>query len=466
MTGLNSALKRKWIEQLRQVQLPPVDLQKRSKLAVVFPFLMLVTGLFQPHTVKAEDYYWLSEGGTNANRLPNYAAACEYYLQALQDYASYVCDNQDQYQRQCNSAKAYYVPYNNVGELCIGSNRYAADINSFSIYLCGSPRAIAAYTDGGTDQLYLANPRASRKGSGLALCMESRNMHNTRPDPLLPPALRQAVNALRKALHDESKTPHFILAACKRGYRFLPDVTVEVGPQGSVATTQAVGLHYRPKTEFPDVSQEHDVELAQLLKAFEQAANGKKRLVFLNGEQGIGKTALIERFLAKISHSEFAVLRARCVQLGGVVEPFLPLLEALELRCREPCGKSLIDCLHQIAPTWLYQMLNVLEPEEIATLQPKVSHINSGRMLREGADFFEKLGTESTLVLILDNSQWSDEFTLDLLNFLVFRNSSTRLLMIVSYRPNEGDAGARRLEAMREELCRRGLSQELTLHRR
>lgn len=202
---------------------------------------------------------------------------------------------------------------------------------------------------------------------------------------------------MRKALHDESKTPRYILTGSKCGYRFLPDVTVAYGFQGSGATTQTVGLHYRPKTEFPDVSQEHDVELAQLLEAFEDAADGKRRLVFLNGEPSIGKTALIERFLAKIRHPKFAVLRARCVQLGGAVEPFLPLLEALELRCREPCGKSLIDCLHQIAPTWLYQMMNVLEPEEIATLQPKVSHINSGRMLREGAAFFEKLGLNRLL---------------------------------------------------------------------
>ena len=279
-------------------------------------------------------------------------------------------------------------------------------------------------------------------------------------------ALRQAVNALRKALHEESKTPRYILTASKCGYRFLPDVTVAYGFQGSGPTAQTVSLHYRPKIEFPYASQENDVELAQLLEAFEEATDGKRRLVFLNGEPSIGKTALIERFLAKIRHPKFAVLRARCLQLNGTVEPFLPLLEALELRCREPCGKSLIDCLHKIAPTWLYQMLNVLEPEEVATLQPKVSHINTGRMLREGADFFEKLGTESTLILILDNSHWSDEFTLDLLNFLVFRCSSTRLLMIVSYRPDESSTSVQRLEEMREEVCRRGLCKELFLHRR
>jgi hypothetical protein len=50
-----------------------------------------------------------------------------------------------------------------------------------------------------------------------------------------------------------------------------------------------------------------------------------------------------------------------------------------------------------------------------------------------------------------------------LLNFLVFRCTSARLLMIVSYRLGESDAGARRLEAMREELGRRGLCRALCL---
>ena len=48
-------------------------------------------------------------------------------------------------------------------------------------------------------------------------------------------------------------------------------------------------------------------------------------------------------------------------------------------------------------------MLNVLDPDEIAMLQPKVSHSYTGRMLREGADFLETLGDNSPFILILDN---------------------------------------------------------------
>jgi hypothetical protein len=175
----------------------------------------------------------------------------------------------------------------------------------------------------------------------------------------------------------------------------------------------------------------------------------------LRGGQGQGKTALLDTFLAKVHHPGLAVLRARCVQMTGIGEPFLPLLEALERRCREPNGGWLIERLNQFAPSWLYQLLNVLAPDEMATLQLKVSHSNAGRMLREGADFFETMGKHSIFVLTLDNAHWSDEFTLDLLNFLAFRCSAAKLLTVISYRPCEDGPGAAHgeLKPCRQNYC-------------
>ena len=277
-------------------------------------------------------------------------------------------------------------------------------------------------------------------------------------------ALRLAINSLRKALHDESKTPRYILTTCKYGYRFLPEVRIEANSQPSTISPQALGFfRYQPKTGFPDTAQTQDTELAQMLVAFEQAADGKRNFVFLSGERGIGKTALLERFLANIRHTDFGVLRCRCVPLDDADEPFLPILEALELRCNTFYGKQLVDCLHRFAPTWLNQIPNMLESNNIKALPPKTPHLSTGRMLREGADFFETLGNKSIFILILDNSHWSDNFTLDLLNFLAFRCTPAKLLMIVSYRLSQDSTAYIRLERMKEELRHRGLCMEITM---
>ncbi|MDD5277785.1 MAG: winged helix-turn-helix domain-containing protein, partial [Methylovulum sp.] len=273
-------------------------------------------------------------------------------------------------------------------------------------------------------------------------------------------ALRLAVNSLRNALQDESKAPRYILTVCKRGYRFLAGVTE---CHRIAEADRNIPLHYRPQVLLSPASHGHSSELAALQEAFQQAVNGVRRLVFLYGEQGIGKTALLETFIAKIQHPELAVLCARCVQMGGAAEPFLPLLEALESHCREPYGRLLIERLGHLAPSWLYQMLNVLDTNEIARLESKVAHINTGRMLREGADFFEMLSNNASCILILDNAHWSDEFTLDLLNFLMFRNSPAKLLIIVSYRPYGNSPAAQRIEGMRTELVCRGLCQDLPM---
>jgi DNA-binding winged helix-turn-helix (wHTH) protein len=277
-------------------------------------------------------------------------------------------------------------------------------------------------------------------------------------------ALRLAVNSLRKILRDQSKSPRYISTVCKRGYRFLALVTVMEGYRIAEAAEPKF-LHYRQQAQTPHVKLEYIQELAELQEIFQKASNGERRLVFLRGEKNIGKTALLDRFLAKVQHPELAVLRARCVKMRGVAEPFLPLLEALQRRCREPDAKLLIERLNHFAPTWLYQLLNVLEPDEIAMLYPKVSHINTGRMLREGADFFEHASTTSTFVLILDNSHWSDEFTLDLLYFLMFRCSPAKLLIIISYRSCDNGPGVQRIEEMRTELSACGLCRELSIQK-
>jgi DNA-binding winged helix-turn-helix (wHTH) protein len=277
-------------------------------------------------------------------------------------------------------------------------------------------------------------------------------------------ALRLAVNSLRKALRDEIKAPRYILTTCKSGYRFLPEVHVETTTQNKIAFDQVFDLQNITKAEYSVSGQSHQVELDALIKAFVQATDGKRNLIFLDGDRGSGKTALLERFLANIGASGFSVLRARCVQLTGAVEPFLPLLEALERRCQSSYGKAVIDCMSQFAPTWLYQILNMLGLEILDTLKPKVSNVTTGRMLREGADFFEMLAKQSTFILILDNCQWCDVFTLDLINFLAFRSSGAKLLLIVSYRSSERNASTQRIEQIREELHERGLCQKLSLN--
>ena len=79
-----------------------------------------------------------------------------------------------------------------------------------------------------------------------------------------------------------------------------------------------------------------------------QAAGGDDHL----GEPGIGKTALLDTFVAQVSAIEHVwVGHGQCVEHYGAGEPYLPLLEALGRLCRGPAGVSLVALLHQYAPS-------------------------------------------------------------------------------------------------------------------
>jgi len=277
-------------------------------------------------------------------------------------------------------------------------------------------------------------------------------------------AIRLAVNALRKTLQDNSKFPEYILTVHKKGYRFTVKVSIDV-PLASVNADLSNPLHYRAQAMDLPVYHEHSLHVAKLVQALQLSSNGERRLVFLQGKQQVGKTTLLNAFLSAVHHPELSVLRARCVPMHGNVEPFMPLLEALERHCRAAHGKLLIQQLNALAPSWLHQMSTVLNPDELAMLHLKGTQGNGIHMLREGAELIEALSQQSTFILILDNAHWSDHETLDLLNFLMFRCSATKLLIIVSYRSCDKGEGVKRIAKMQTELMARGFAQELVMQR-
>jgi hypothetical protein len=112
------------------------------------------------------------------------------------------------------------------------------------------------------------------------------------------------------------------------------------------------------------------IELARLNDWFAQVISGTRRVVFVSGEPGIGKTTLTRAFLDSIvAHRDVRIGRGQCVEQYGAGEPYMPILEALTRLCREPGGEKLIEILHRIAPAWLAQMPSLISAEDRARLQ-------------------------------------------------------------------------------------------------
>ena len=258
---------------------------------------------------------------------------------------------------------------------------------------------------------------------------------------------------LRKALGDDPGTPKLIETVHGRGYRFIAQF------KGALASSRAV-----PAPGSTPLMVGREEELAQIREWFATASQGRRRVVFVTGESGIGKTTFLQSFLADLVGKRLARIGCgQCVEQYGAGEPYMPVLEALTRLAQEPNGDQLVEILRRLAPTWLAQMPALMTLQERVKLQSEMQVMTQQRMLRELAEAIEALAAETPLVLLLEDLHWSDFSTLELLSVVARRTEAACLFVIGSYRPVEMLASAHRLRAMKEELELHRQCEELRL---
>ena len=165
-------------------------------------------------------------------------------------------------------------------------------------------------------------------------------------------------------------------------------------------------------------------ELIDLERLREEAQTGARRLAFITGEAGIGKTTIVESLVARAgAAARTLVAHGQCVEHRGAGEPYLPVLEALGRLARQPYGQQLVPLLARQAPTWLAQMPWLLADDELEAVQGRLVGATPLRMLREIIETLELISQELTLVFVLEDLHWSDPSTIDLLDALARRRS-------------------------------------------
>jgi DNA-binding winged helix-turn-helix (wHTH) protein len=248
-------------------------------------------------------------------------------------------------------------------------------------------------------------------------------------------SLTSCIRDLRKALDDSSRSPRYIETVHRRGFRFIGPVAV---PSARSRTRSPLPPSPSPTATLVG----RDADLARLHALYAVANGGERRLVFVTGEAGIGKTTLVDTFLAELGATDgVRVGRGQCVESYGATEPYLPLLEALGRMGRGPDGAALVRILHQFAPTWLAQLPALLDDAQLETLHRRAQATTRERMLRELVEAIDALSAEAPLILALEDLHWSDAATVDVLAMLARRPDRARLLILGTYRSAEVAAG-------------------------
>jgi predicted ATPase len=214
----------------------------------------------------------------------------------------------------------------------------------------------------------------------------------------------------------------------------------------------------------PELLVGREAAWTELQRRWALARQGVRQVVFVTGEAGIGKTALVDAFVAQMATERVWDSRGQCIEQHGVGEAYLPLLEALGRLGRAPGGDRLSALLHQQAPSWLLHLPSLVSPETFEVIQRRAGGTTRERMLRELAEAIEVLTAEQPLVLVLEDLHWSDGATLDWLAYVARRREAARLLVLGTYRPVDAIVRRHPVHAVTHDLQLHGQATEVVLH--
>ncbi len=253
-----------------------------------------------------------------------------------------------------------------------------------------------------------------------------------------------SINELRKALGDDAREPRFVETVHRRGFRWI-----------------AALLAAPTFDDAPVVGRERELTLLQ--EKWNLALGGRRQVVFLSGDAGIGKTTLATAFIESLPETGVAstlVGRGHSVSQSGSSEAFLPVLEALTSMCERP---AFVEILQRHAPGWLARIPSALDAGTREGLWRDTAGMRAEQSLRLVAEALEAASRQAPVLIVLEDVHWADPSTVDLLALMAQRSGVARLLLLCTYRPIEAIIRGHPMRERIQSLRARRLAEEITL---
>lgn len=202
-----------------------------------------------------------------------------------------------------------------------------------------------------------------------------------------------------------------------------------------------------------------EAETAWLTSKWQLAADGRGQVALLSGEAGIGKTRLIQAFLDLVS-DEFSAdgNPSPMIVQGDAVRhrlPFQPVVELLKRilvpsstlignpaipsearsQLRRHIRELGMDDLDQEILLASFLGLPSIEGDQALELSPK---LRREKILFTIEDLFRRIADQGPVLLWVEDLQWIDPSSLELLGRLVSQTESLSMLIILTGRPEAG----------------------------
>lgn len=203
-----------------------------------------------------------------------------------------------------------------------------------------------------------------------------------------------------------------------------------------------------PRFALPDGLFGREALLGPLRADIAAGAAGPNRVYRIHGPSGIGKTALVEAGVAAAAEAGAEVVHGKFDQLDRT-RPYAPLVQAANILLRR-----ILSCSVEEVDEWRTRIAEAVSPngqvvldllpeyEALLGPQPRIAKLGLNesriRVSMVFRRFFRALARDDRpLILFLDDMQWSDAASRDLLQLLLTGDDLRNFTLIAAYRSNE-----------------------------
>ncbi|MGY1438206.1 ATP-binding protein [Streptomyces reniochalinae] len=183
-------------------------------------------------------------------------------------------------------------------------------------------------------------------------------------------------------------------------------------------------------------------ELAALTEALARAEAGTPQALLLGGEAGVGKTRLLEEFLERARALGGITTLGGCLELGADGLPFAPFTTALR-GLRRAVDPARLTAAAEGREAELARLLPDLAVPAPAAQREEYADLADGadggraRLFEATAQLLERLAADRTLVVALEDLQWADRSTRELVGYLFRSLRACRLVLLATYRSDD-----------------------------